>query len=403
MIYYHFGSKQALYRELLRSTFSRSWPSGCARSPPAARAPAEMLDRAIETIAELAREKAFLPSIMLREVAEGGAHLDRATLAELSAVPVGLRGHDRSRRAERRVPSGASHRRLLHDDRRRSSSTWRQRRSGASSRRRACSTWRRFQPTSSSNMSRTPCAVRWWSRRSGGEVDTMKPVDRTPWVVKYSCSPGRRRPRAAARRRLPTGSGSRDRSRRLMCASRRRWRAHSRSAGHRRQPRRSRRGHRPARHRRRDAGARARPCRARPGRRAAPAAACRLAARGYPAGRGPTGRGANRRRAVALAEARGRQPDVDRFESLLASKLGLAQTARRCGGETRRRTRTGPARRGTGSMPRPKRWPGLKAGSRREEIAAAAARVAAADVQIQVLEKAIADATVTRPDRRHRH
>jgi HlyD family secretion protein len=39
----------------------------------------------------------------------------------------------------------------------------------------------------------------------------------------------------------------------------------------------------------------------------------------------------------------------------------------------------------------------VKAGSRPEEIAAAAARVGAVDVQIQILEKAIADATVTAP------
>ena len=86
MLYYHFGSKQALYRELLRSTFSQVAERLRAVAASGA-APADMLDRAIETIAELAREKAFFPSIMLREVAEGGAHLDRATLAELSAVP----------------------------------------------------------------------------------------------------------------------------------------------------------------------------------------------------------------------------------------------------------------------------------------------------------------------------
>jgi TetR/AcrR family transcriptional regulator len=86
MIYYHFGSKQALYRELLRTTFSQvaqRLSDVAASGAPAA----DMIDRAIETIAELAREKAFFPAIMLREVAEGGAHLDRATLAELAAVP----------------------------------------------------------------------------------------------------------------------------------------------------------------------------------------------------------------------------------------------------------------------------------------------------------------------------
>jgi TetR/AcrR family transcriptional regulator len=86
MIYYHFGSKQALYRELLRSTFAQV--AARLREVAASGAPPpELLNRAVEAIAGLAGEKAFFPSIMLREVAEGGAHLDRATLAELSAVP----------------------------------------------------------------------------------------------------------------------------------------------------------------------------------------------------------------------------------------------------------------------------------------------------------------------------
>jgi TetR/AcrR family transcriptional regulator len=89
MLYYHFGSKQALYRELLRSTFAQL--AGRLRAVAASDLPpADMLDRAIETIAELAREKAFFPSIMLREIAEGGVHLDHATLGELSAVPAAV-------------------------------------------------------------------------------------------------------------------------------------------------------------------------------------------------------------------------------------------------------------------------------------------------------------------------
>ncbi len=46
-----------------------------------------MMDQAIAAIAALAREQAFFPGIMLREIAEGGAHLDQPTLAALSAVP----------------------------------------------------------------------------------------------------------------------------------------------------------------------------------------------------------------------------------------------------------------------------------------------------------------------------
>lgn len=86
MLYYHFQSKQGLYRALLRQVFSRA--SERLRAIAATdRPPAEKIDRAIAGIADFIREHAFFPAIMLREVAEGGAHLDRETLATLAAVP----------------------------------------------------------------------------------------------------------------------------------------------------------------------------------------------------------------------------------------------------------------------------------------------------------------------------
>ena len=86
MLYYHFHSKQGLYRALLRQTFSLA--SERLRAIAASdRTPAEKIDRAIAGIAGFIREHAFFPAIMLREVAEGGAHLDRETLATLAAVP----------------------------------------------------------------------------------------------------------------------------------------------------------------------------------------------------------------------------------------------------------------------------------------------------------------------------
>lgn len=86
MLYYHFKSKQALYRALLRETFSlaaQRMQAVAATSAP----PAEKLDRAIEAFTELIRERSFAPAIMLREVAEGGAHLDPETMAVLAGVP----------------------------------------------------------------------------------------------------------------------------------------------------------------------------------------------------------------------------------------------------------------------------------------------------------------------------
>jgi TetR/AcrR family transcriptional regulator len=86
MLYYHFKSKAGLYRTLLRQMFTRAAERLQAVADSQA-SPADKLDRAIATIAAFIEEHAFFPAIMLREVAEGGAHLDRATLSALAAVP----------------------------------------------------------------------------------------------------------------------------------------------------------------------------------------------------------------------------------------------------------------------------------------------------------------------------
>src|SRR5437764_3330349 len=89
MLYYHFGSKQALYRTLLRQIFSRA----ADRLQPIATAPLTAdvkIDRVIATIAAFVADHTFFPAIMMREVAEGGAHLDRDTLAALARVPAAV-------------------------------------------------------------------------------------------------------------------------------------------------------------------------------------------------------------------------------------------------------------------------------------------------------------------------
>jgi TetR/AcrR family transcriptional regulator len=86
MLYYHFRSKQELYRTLLRRHFTlaaerlREIAAG-AGSPP------EKLDSIVAGLASFIREHESFPAIMLREVAEGGAHLDRDTLLALVSVP----------------------------------------------------------------------------------------------------------------------------------------------------------------------------------------------------------------------------------------------------------------------------------------------------------------------------
>jgi AcrR family transcriptional regulator len=86
MLYYHFQSKQNLYRTLLRRTFSAAAAQIQAVADTAGSG-TEKLDRAVSVFTALIREQAFFPSIMLREVAEGGAHLDSETLAVLASVP----------------------------------------------------------------------------------------------------------------------------------------------------------------------------------------------------------------------------------------------------------------------------------------------------------------------------
>jgi len=86
MLYYHFKSKDRLYRTLLRRMFTLAAErlNTIARLD---RPPAEKVDRMIAAIAAFIDEHAFFPAIMLREVAEGGAHLDRPTLTALAGVP----------------------------------------------------------------------------------------------------------------------------------------------------------------------------------------------------------------------------------------------------------------------------------------------------------------------------
>ena len=86
MLYYHFGSKQDLYRTILRRMFTTAAERlhSIAQSH---RTPQDKIHEVIAALAVLIREHASFPAIMLREVAEGGEHLDRETLAALAGVP----------------------------------------------------------------------------------------------------------------------------------------------------------------------------------------------------------------------------------------------------------------------------------------------------------------------------
>jgi AcrR family transcriptional regulator len=86
MLYYHFRSKEGLYRTLLRDLFTRAGERLRAIAESEAE-PGAKMDRAIEAVAAFIHEHAFFARIMLREIADAGAHLDRDALATLAAVP----------------------------------------------------------------------------------------------------------------------------------------------------------------------------------------------------------------------------------------------------------------------------------------------------------------------------
>jgi AcrR family transcriptional regulator len=91
MLYYHFGSKEALYAEVLHDLFLAVSRRTTAIAKGSGGAAAK-LDEWITTIVEEAAARPWMPPIMLREVASGGTHLDANTLALMNAVYGALGG-----------------------------------------------------------------------------------------------------------------------------------------------------------------------------------------------------------------------------------------------------------------------------------------------------------------------
>jgi len=85
MIYYHFDSKLALYTAILREVYlavgNRAAATAASRDPAGAR-----LDAFVEALVDAVDEHPqFLP-ILMREMAEGGAHLGRDTLELIGRI-----------------------------------------------------------------------------------------------------------------------------------------------------------------------------------------------------------------------------------------------------------------------------------------------------------------------------
>src|SRR5262245_22904807 len=85
LIYYYFGSKLGLYRHVVRLGVAEF----AARMRAAVDGPAsaeEKLRAWIDGLAEHFTEQPALPRIMLRELADGGVHLDNDTLRDLTSI-----------------------------------------------------------------------------------------------------------------------------------------------------------------------------------------------------------------------------------------------------------------------------------------------------------------------------
>jgi TetR/AcrR family transcriptional regulator len=90
MIYYHFASKAALYREILRDMFE-AVAMRVAAAAHAVAAPEDKVRAFVDAIATEAEARPHFPPIWFREIAEGGSHLDATTLASIAAVLKSLR------------------------------------------------------------------------------------------------------------------------------------------------------------------------------------------------------------------------------------------------------------------------------------------------------------------------
>jgi TetR/AcrR family transcriptional regulator len=85
MIYYHFRSKADLYREILRDMLGAVGARVTAVAG-ADLAPVDKIRQFVQAVATEAEARPHFPPIWFREVAEGGAHLDDATLADMSGI-----------------------------------------------------------------------------------------------------------------------------------------------------------------------------------------------------------------------------------------------------------------------------------------------------------------------------
>ena len=90
MLYYHYGSKQGLYVEVLRDMFRAVGARTRAIAQGGGNADAK-IDAWVLAIVEEAAARPWFPPIMLRELASGAAHIDAETFGMMNAVYTAVR------------------------------------------------------------------------------------------------------------------------------------------------------------------------------------------------------------------------------------------------------------------------------------------------------------------------
>jgi AcrR family transcriptional regulator len=85
MLYYHFTNKAALYRQVLADVFGAA-ADAVEQAANGDTDPERRLRAFISAVANSAISRPYFPSIWLREMAEGGRHLDDQVVAEMRRV-----------------------------------------------------------------------------------------------------------------------------------------------------------------------------------------------------------------------------------------------------------------------------------------------------------------------------
>jgi TetR/AcrR family transcriptional regulator len=85
MLYYHFDDKSALYREILRELFE-SVARRLREALTAGETPDERLYEFIRIVADETAARPLYPRIWLREMAEGGRHLDSSIVKAIAGI-----------------------------------------------------------------------------------------------------------------------------------------------------------------------------------------------------------------------------------------------------------------------------------------------------------------------------